>query len=135
MRHTRCALVTGVQTCALPISEQLFTSFTWEPLASASIGQAHSATTRDGIPVVVKVRRPDAVRRVHEDLDILTNLAHRLARAWEPARTYNITGIVDEFSQTLRAELDYLRERSEEHTSELQSLMRNSYAVFCLKKT
>src|SRR3546814_1281608 len=27
------------------------------------------------------------------------------------------------------------RARSEEHTSELQSLMRNSYAVFCLKKT
>src|SRR3546814_3733517 len=26
------------------------------------------------------------------------------------------------------------QERSEEHTSELQSLMRNSYAVFCLKK-
>src|SRR3546814_6721742 len=31
---------------------------------------------------------------------------------------------------------DYLQHgvRSEEHTSELQSLMRNSYAVFCLKK-
>src|SRR3546814_8933487 len=28
--------------------------------------------------------------------------------------------------------VDYLQ-RSEEHTSELQSLMRNSYAVFCLK--
>src|SRR3546814_13443455 len=27
------------------------------------------------------------------------------------------------------------KQRSEEHTSELQSLMRNSYAVFCLKKT
>src|SRR3546814_7447675 len=27
-----------------------------------------------------------------------------------------------------------MRERSEEHTSELQSLMRISYAVFCLKK-
>src|SRR3546814_8245547 len=26
------------------------------------------------------------------------------------------------------------RKRSEEHTSELQSLMRNSYAVFCLKE-
>src|SRR3546814_6625274 len=26
-------------------------------------------------------------------------------------------------------------DRSEEHTSELQSLMRNSYAVFCLKQT
>src|SRR3546814_14033344 len=29
---------------------------------------------------------------------------------------------------------DLLRKRSEEHTSELQSLMRISYAVFCLKK-
>src|SRR3546814_12229511 len=28
----------------------------------------------------------------------------------------------------------YLQDRSEEHTSELQSLMRISYAVFCLKK-
>src|SRR3546814_2874376 len=28
----------------------------------------------------------------------------------------------------------YRNERSEEHTSELQSLMRTSYAVFCLKK-
>src|SRR3546814_9667005 len=27
-----------------------------------------------------------------------------------------------------------MQTRSEEHTSELQSLMRNSYAVFCLKK-
>src|SRR3546814_6328236 len=29
---------------------------------------------------------------------------------------------------------DWVRSRSEEHTSELQSLMRISYAVFCLKK-
>src|SRR3546814_2337553 len=27
-----------------------------------------------------------------------------------------------------------VKQRSEEHTSELQSLMRNAYAVFCLKK-
>src|SRR3546814_9092459 len=31
-------------------------------------------------------------------------------------------------------ELSEVSDRSEEHTSELQSLMRNSYAVFCLKK-
>src|SRR3546814_3701029 len=30
--------------------------------------------------------------------------------------------------------LELIRQRSEEHTSELQSLMRISYAVFCLKK-
>src|SRR3546814_2860812 len=33
-----------------------------------------------------------------------------------------------------KAEQVVLGERSEEHTSELQSLMRISYAVFCLKK-
>src|SRR3546814_4083674 len=34
----------------------------------------------------------------------------------------------------LRAAIGLNPRRSEEHTSELQSLMRNSYAVFCLKK-
>src|SRR3546814_13100350 len=34
----------------------------------------------------------------------------------------------------LQARTLFLNERSEEHTSELQSLMRISYAVFCLKK-
>src|SRR3546814_4770777 len=38
-------------------------------------------------------------------------------------------------ASVLTARLAQLRRaRSEEHTSELQSLMRNSYAVFCLKK-
>src|SRR3546814_8434033 len=36
--------------------------------------------------------------------------------------------------QQLHAFLRPHRDRSEEHTSELQSLMRISYAVFCLKK-
>src|SRR3546814_7645253 len=36
--------------------------------------------------------------------------------------------------QSGRFARDWVTERSEEHTSELQSLMRISYAVFCLKK-
>src|SRR3546814_4211155 len=40
---------------------------------------------------------------------------------------------VGQFHQNPRAIVE-LDERSEEHTSELQSLMRISYAVFCLKK-
>src|SRR3546814_17682088 len=45
-------------------------------------------------------------------------------------------GTIDVFAQNgglFVATLD-ANSRSEEHTSELQSLMRNSYAVFCLKK-
>src|SRR3546814_3603124 len=38
---------------------------------------------------------------------------------------------VDRYSERQRRRLEI---RSEEHTSELQSLMRISYAVFCLKK-
>src|SRR3546814_2784023 len=54
------------------------------------------------------------------------------------------TPIVDELAEELLVERrhhhdthrasPFRMERSEEHTSELQSLMRNSYAVFCLKK-
>src|SRR3546814_5528344 len=40
--------------------------------------------------------------------------------------------VVDDLHHPHAAHL--LAERSEEHTSELQSLMRTSYAVFCLKK-
>src|SRR3546814_2061561 len=43
----------------------------------------------------------------------------------------------DGFGFLRSPEANYLAgpdDRSEEHTSELQSLMRNSYAVFCLKK-
>src|SRR3546814_10529469 len=36
--------------------------------------------------------------------------------------------------QLQRVDARFINTRSEEHTSELQSLMRNSYAVFCLKK-
>src|SRR3546814_3183277 len=71
-------------------------------------------------------------------------------KAFEAAgRHLNFTAAAEELSVTLSAishqirQLEELlgvplfhrtRKRSEEHTSELQSLMRISYAVFCLKK-
>ncbi|MGR0218751.1 ABC1 kinase family protein [Agromyces sp. ZXT2-6] len=90
--------------------EELFATFEDRPLASASIGQAHVATFADGTEVVVKVRRPGAVARVLEDLEILQNLAARATRSWGPAREFDATGIVEEFAQTIRSELDYLQE-------------------------
>src|SRR3546814_4383004 len=52
--------------------------------------------------------------------DLLIHEAHPLCR--------RVSGVCDEPERLNR------RRRSEEHTSELQSLMRISYAVFCLKK-
>jgi ubiquinone biosynthesis protein len=87
-----------------------FASFEIVPLAAASIGQAHAATLHDGTEVVVKVRRPGVVEQVEEDLEILRNLAAHASRRWQAAADYDIVGLADEFAQTLRAELDYLRE-------------------------
>src|SRR3546814_5623178 len=49
------------------------------------------------------------------------------------ARLFASPGPIYEF-ETARPGFWRLERRSEEHTSELQSLMRISYAVFCLKK-
>src|SRR3546814_1557895 len=58
--------------------------------------------------------------------DGLRTLAHVDGHSWVDGQT-TLPGFTD-FSP------DEIRMRSEEHTSELQSLMRISYAVFCLKK-
>jgi len=90
--------------------EQIFAHFDPEPLAAASIGQAHAATLEDGTEVVVKVRRPGVVEQVNEDLEILKELAATASRHLSFADRYDLTGLVEEFSQTLRRELDYIRE-------------------------
>src|SRR3546814_6710388 len=73
----------------------------------------------------------------------LTAIDRRLARSMDADRLVTSTDRAP-FQQSLRAgRLQKLgigiaginaNDRSEEHTSELQSLMRISYAVFCLKK-
>ena len=60
--------------------ENIFLHFEREPLAAASIGQAHLALLPDGAQVVVKVRRPGVVEQVNEDLEILKELAATASR-------------------------------------------------------
>ena len=79
--------------------EDAFKSFDFTPLASASIGQAHAATLLDGTEVVVKLRRPEALALVTEDLRILQDLAQRASRYWDAARDYDLIGIAQEFAQ------------------------------------
>ena len=90
--------------------ETVFGSFDAEAMASASIGQVYPATLKDGTAVVVKVRRPGIGTEVEQDLEILQNLASTAGKHWEAARDYDLPGLMDEFAQTLRSELDYLQE-------------------------
>src|SRR3546814_4567100 len=59
-------------------------------------------------------------------------LRHEIQRAREKRHGL---GQVKNMDAIPLAEDVWLHARSEEHTSELQSLMRHSYAVFCLKNT
>src|SRR3546814_4717950 len=61
----------------------------------------------------------------------LVGLTDRFKAAVAQAGPYNLLSLYGTFDERSRI---HDAERSEEHTSELQSLMRISYAVFCLKK-
>src|SRR3546814_2892063 len=58
--------------------------------------------------------------------------AGRIVQLGTPANLYYQPS--EAFVASFFGEINSLEGRSEEHTSELQSLMRISYAVFCLKK-
>src|SRR4029078_7201554 len=87
--------------------EQLFTEFEETPVAAASIGQVHRATLPNGHRVAVKVQRPNAPRQVRAALHLLYQAA-RLARERVRALDFiDARQIVDEFSRSIRQELDY----------------------------
>ncbi|MBV9403009.1 MAG: AarF/ABC1/UbiB kinase family protein [Candidatus Eremiobacteraeota bacterium] len=90
--------------------QELFAFFDPVPLASASIGQAHLAKLHDGREVVVKVRKPGVRAVVDRDLEILNQLAESSEKYFPGLEDFDMAGIVEEFSDTLRAELDYTRE-------------------------
>src|SRR3546814_6385633 len=112
-RHTRCALVTGVQTCALPI---------W---GVGGVAPTYGfSVSRYSVPPMRRTLR--SIQR-----------ARRCTYGPGRAALYSLGFGSTAASVALCAGVSRaasLRQRSEEHTSELQSLMRISYAVFCLKK-
>jgi ubiquinone biosynthesis protein len=87
--------------------ERLFVDFDEVPLAAASIGQVHRATLPNGKRVVVKVQRPNAPKQIEADLSLMYQAA-RLAKERIRALDFiDANEIVDEFSRSIRQELDY----------------------------
>src|SRR3546814_10132346 len=114
-RHTRCALVTGVQTCALPI---------WEAGVDncAHIRLVHTHPKRRCCHDYVNALR----------CPVFDNLVPLVPVGYLPREQSDalVLALDQAFIQLLRRD-----PRSEEHTSELQSLMRLSSAVHCLNTT
>ena len=77
-----------------------------EPVAAASLAQAHPATLVDGRKVAVKVLRPGVERRVMQDTGVL-RLAARLAEKLAPAsRRLRPTEFVEVVIRALELEMD-----------------------------
>src|SRR3546814_3093101 len=112
-RHTRCALVTGVQTCALPIC--------------AGSGRSDGATSVFGAPSRSASVRTDAP-------PIIAAMQSARVQSHRLSDVFSIAAMQSGMDAIFAALCASVGGRSEEHTSELQSLMRISYAVFCLKK-
>src|SRR3546814_1320853 len=151
-RHTRCALVTGVQTCALPIyigraiclelastgAAVAVNALTSGKEAEQLAAEIESAGGR-AMAHVADITDPEAVAAMVEavvarfgKLTILVNnatlrrvvpLAEMTLAEWRAVQSVTVEGAF----LCAQAAAPHIR-RSEEHTSELQSLMRLSYA-------
>lgn len=108
--------------------KDVFEEFASEPLASASIAQAHLARTKTGQEVIVKVQRPQIRQMILQDLAIMEHLAHLLARRIPESRRYDPVGLVEEFRKTILLELDFRREgrnadRLREHLRDMPGIV------------
>lgn len=84
----------------------LFSSFTVEPIAAASIAQVHRAVLLSGEEVVVKIRRPGIVEQIDTDIEALMLLAMMAEKHLPDSEIYDPVGQVRELARTLRREMD-----------------------------
>ncbi len=92
-----------------PLSS-LFSSFDNSPLAAASLGQVHRGVLWTGEQVAVKAQRPGISCIVEADLGSIRYIVNWLHRYTSLGRRINLPQILVEFEETLRLELDYVRE-------------------------
>ncbi len=93
-----------------PMSE-LFASFDWTPIASASIGQAHTATLHNGTSVIVKVQHANIRQKIVEDLEVIGGLAS-LAQGIRDLSVWQPKNIVDQLARQLKRELSFSQEQA-----------------------
>src|SRR3546814_2949910 len=109
------------------IRSRIVTSFHYAPPDFAHDLRAHLGSAFSLEPTLTQ----SAFFRTHNRDDMIHNL-YFVGAGTHPGA--GIPSVVASAKATAGLMIEDLRLRSEEHTSELQSLMRISYAVFCLKK-
>ncbi|MFZ2197406.1 MAG: AarF/ABC1/UbiB kinase family protein, partial [Thermodesulfovibrionales bacterium] len=88
----------------------IFIEFDRTPIAAASIAQVFRGKLTDGSDIIIKVQRPHIREQIETDISILAYAANLLEKYVPESSFFNPTGIVEEFSRTVRKELDFLEE-------------------------
>src|SRR3546814_7564691 len=150
-RHTRCALVTGGQTCALPILAPGTLNIRGSGMTQSD--DHHFGTTIEGdrrrtffgeASFAGKTGRTSWLAGAAFQADIFRsvqfsgfNYSYTVPALFAQVEQDALNDLTLAASARWDAHSEYgsrVSPRSVEHTSALQSLMRISYAVFCLKK-
>lgn len=106
----------------------VFFDFNLTPLASASIAQVHAAKLQNGKDVIVKVLRPNVLKQIKRDLDLMYVLARLTERFCPEGRRLKPLAVVAEFERTLIDELDLQREAA--NASQLRRNFFHSHLLY-----
>ena len=105
-----------------------FTHFEYQPLAAASIGQVHRATTLDGEEIVLKIQYPGVAESIDSDVD---NIASLLKISNLLPKHLDITNLLNDAKKQLHEEADYLREAK--YLSSFYETLKNESAFIVPK--
>ncbi|OGB50154.1 MAG: ubiquinol-cytochrome C reductase [Burkholderiales bacterium RIFOXYC12_FULL_60_6] len=84
--------------------QQRFEPFSFNPIAAASIGQVHRATTRDGRDLAIKIQYPGVRKSISSDVN---NVASLLRLSGLIPKTLDLAPLLSEAKRQLREEADY----------------------------
>lgn len=102
--------------------DDIFEEFSKEPIASASIGQVHTAYLNNKY-VAIKIQHKDVEEKVKSDLKIMHILAQKINNNVSALYSYNLPGLVDVFERDMKKELDYTFEAM--NVIHISSLLEN----------
>lgn len=87
--------------------QQQFSQFSFYPIAAASIGQVHKATTQDGRQLALKIQYPGINKSIDSDVNNVTTLLNISGLI---PKQLDISELLNEAKKQLHAEADYLLE-------------------------